>query len=551
MKNSCAKILSTYYAFVLLFVVLLTVPCVLFSQSKFVRVYGGSSYDHGTEIVLTNDGGYAVAALTASFGGGSNNYENYLLMKFDADWNLQWARTLGGPEGDQPYALIHTQDGGYAIGGWINGLGPGYLDCLIAKYDSTGNLEWARALGTDYAIPGEFLSSLIQTTAGDYVMVGNKSEPTGFLIAKFDGSGNLLWKYNIREDSNYDVAFSVIQTNDHGYAITGRTFNNGPGDQAAFIIKLDSLANLQWARNFGGSGLETGYCLIQTSDWGFAIVGQTSSFGGGGTDILLTKFGIFGDFQWAKAIGSSGDDIGLSLIQTGDSSYIIAGYTNSFGGGDEALLIKCAANGNVIWANALGGNGDETARSLIQDKDDGYIITGSTFLSFDPDSNIDILIAKYDTLGHSCIGTMVTPIIFTPSLEVLSVTPDIYAATHCTVNSPSLTLTAPTPAETTICEEYVGIGEFPEFADRLPVDLHIPSFFRSSIEIHFSSSCNMPLEVSVRNAAGIAVYRKQFQSRPYQIVLQGREIAELPSGVYFVSFTSEAVKGNYKIVKIK
>jgi hypothetical protein len=103
---------------------------------------------------------------------------------------------------------------------------------------------------------------------------------------------------------------------------------------------------------------DLGLSLIQTSDGGYAIAGYTKSFGAGEADVYVVKLDANGNLQWTKTIGGTKRDVGSSLIQTSDGGYAIAGYTKSFGvGGADVYVVKLDANGNLQWTKTIGGPG--------------------------------------------------------------------------------------------------------------------------------------------------------------------------------------------------
>jgi hypothetical protein len=105
----------------------------------------------GTSLIQTSDGGYAIAGFTSSFGAG--DYDVYV-VKLDAHGNLQWTKTIGGKEDDKGHSLIQTFDGGYAIAGYTTSFGAEYYeevcvfyDVYIVKLDANGNLQWTKTIG--------------------------------------------------------------------------------------------------------------------------------------------------------------------------------------------------------------------------------------------------------------------------------------------------------------------------------------------------------------------------------------------------------------------
>ena len=96
-----------------------------------------------------------------------------------------------------------------------------------------------------------------------------------------------------------------------------------------------------WTRTFGGSNSDYGRSVQQVSDGGYILTGSTASFGNDSYDVWFIKTDAQGDEEWSQILGGSDDDYGSSIQQTADGGYIITGWTNSFGNGnDDAWLIK-------------------------------------------------------------------------------------------------------------------------------------------------------------------------------------------------------------------
>jgi hypothetical protein len=204
--------------------------------------------------------------------------------------------------------------------------------------------------------------------------------------------------------ANLDEGRSVQQTfdsfgNPTGYIITGGTFSFGAGSVDVYLVKTDSLGVEEWSRTFGGANPDGGYSVKQTFDGGFIITGSTGSFGSGGYDVYLVKTDENGNEEWSQTLGGANNDYGSSVQQTSDGGFIITGFTDSFGAGSlDVYLVKTDEDGNEEWSQTFGGAEWDEGYSVQQTSDGGYILTGITE-SFGAGSR-DVYLIKTDQNGN-------------------------------------------------------------------------------------------------------------------------------------------------------
>ncbi len=235
--------------------------------------------------------------------------------------------TYGGLSYDQGRSVQQTSDGGYILAGSTGSFGLGNSDMYLVKVDSSGNYLWSRSYGGSFT----------------------------------------------------DVGMHVEQTPDKGYIFLGYTDSYGAGGYDIYLVKTDSIGDTLWTKTYGGLNWEIGHELVQTFDGGFAIIGETFSYGAGGSDVYLIKTDISGDSLWTKTYGGLADDFGRSIKETLDSGFIIAGGTESYDlGKGDAYLIKTDSTGDTSWTHVYGGAEMDFAASVIQTLDSNYAFTGTT-----------------------------------------------------------------------------------------------------------------------------------------------------------------------------
>ncbi|MEO0140177.1 MAG: hypothetical protein ABIM88_01345, partial [candidate division WOR-3 bacterium] len=195
-----------------------------------------------------------------------------------------------------------------------------------------------------------------------------------------------------------DEAWFVSSTQDGGFILAGETESFGAGNNDLLVIRLASDGSLNWARTYGGTTYDYALSVTQSADGGFAVAGVTSSFGAGNYDCLVLKLASDGYLSWARTYGGTGIDTARSIIQTTDGGYAVAGWTWNFGAASaDFLILKLNQDGSLAWAKIFGGTKSDYAFSITQTADGGYAVAGWTY-SFGA-GQADLLILKLSQDG--------------------------------------------------------------------------------------------------------------------------------------------------------
>ncbi len=331
---------------------------------EWVKTFGGTNEDNALSVVEATDGGYVLAGYTQSIDGDITDKtatdSDYWVLKLSANGEIIWTKTYGGSGDDRAEKIIKTNDGGYAIVGYSRSadedvtLNEGLQDYWIVKIDASGDIQWQKSFGF----------------------------------------------------SGIDRAFSLVQTQDDGYFITGFldvTASGGEGNDNRskssvkhgvgefWGIKLDASGEKEWRRFFGGTNNDRSYDTLQTEDGGFIMIGSSESIdfditnSKGSYDFWAVKVNSEGTKLWQKSFGGSEIDVAYAIATTGNGKFVIVGDSRSADGditGDrgnaDLWMIQIDGNGNMIWQKSLGGTAFDTGRGIHKTQNGGFIITGNS-----------------------------------------------------------------------------------------------------------------------------------------------------------------------------
>jgi len=254
------------------------------------------------------------------------------LLKTDSAGNKTWDVTTGLLEFDEGRCVQQTTDGGYIITGYTQKFSYAYY--FLIKKNSNGNTEWNRRIGGDY---------VKQTTDGGYIITrGTGGFGGDVLLMKTDNNGKKEWDRTFGGIIVDSVGYCVQQTTDGGYIITGEKDTLYSSDEIGdvWLIKTDSTGKMVWEKTFGGKYGDVGYCVQQTTDGGYIIIGVTYSYANY-NDAWLIKTDSNGKKIWDRKLGGPSEDLGFCVQQTTDGGYIVTGYTWSYGNGKaDVWLVK-------------------------------------------------------------------------------------------------------------------------------------------------------------------------------------------------------------------
>lgn len=287
------------------------------------KSFGFSGHDHAYALVETQDNGFFMAGfldVTSSGGLGNSNRSSavlhgigeYWCHKLDAQGNVEWQRYFGGTGNDRAFGTVQANDGGYLITGASESSdfditnSRGSYDYWVIKLNASGEILWQKSFGGTGVDQSR---SIIKTEDNGYIIAGNSFSDdidiesnygsSDFWLVKIDDNGNTIWKKNYG-GLDFDYATNIKKSRD-GFAVSGysKSSNNdlkvNYGDNDFWVIKIDEQGDMIWQKNFGGSGLDLAYDVVESPEGHIYVVGETESTdfditeNKGGTDLLIVK----------------------------------------------------------------------------------------------------------------------------------------------------------------------------------------------------------------------------------------------------------------------
>lgn len=367
--------------------------------------FGGNKVDLLQSIALTNDGGFILGGTSSSDKGFDKvteciGQEDFWVVKLDARGGEIWQKTIGGNGMEKLLSIAQTKDGGYILGGTSssdrtpanqggnenlnekNEDSRGNLDYWVVKLKSDGNVEWQKTLGGKYM---DELKAIEQTTDGGFIVGGYSNSPVSgdktapsyglgdYWLVKLDEDGVEEWQRTLGGEKD-DNLFALHQTQDGGYIVGGNSNSGSTGTKSKtnrkgtdfWVLKLDEIGNIDWQETYNYGDKDVLTSIVENNDGTFLIGGfsrnnkkksKINTKNGKGlkgdkegiNDYVALKIDKEGEEIWSHTVGSKGDEVMKKLLETRDGGYLLAGTSNGKVSRDK----KTAKGGNDFWVVKL------------------------------------------------------------------------------------------------------------------------------------------------------------------------------------------------------
>jgi len=300
------------------------------------------------------------------------------------------------------------QNSDFSISGYAYDSIENAADGFLLRIDNNGIIKWLKTIDEGY---NDRHIMHKQTPDGGFIIGGYNFDTTltytqVFLI-KTDSLGNIQWQREYGAATKNDNLKSIDLTSDGGFIIGGDYENTSTNSWDMFLLKTDSLGNQEWKKSFGSTADEYRGYAVTTIDKGFIIVGDkkmTDNY----FDGYIVKTDSMGNTQWSKTFGSTGVNEYFKIVrQLSDGTYIVAGGKPDLSAspnGRRGWLLKINQQGDSLWTksyNYYGGSKHTYVEDLNLTNDGGFIATGYIINNSLPAKN-DLWLLKTDSLGNTC-----------------------------------------------------------------------------------------------------------------------------------------------------
>lgn len=280
-------------------------------------------------------------------------------------------------------AISITADNGYLIGGGCYECPTTGNSALLIRTDQNGDTLWTKKY--DVGV-NPIIRAIRRTNDGNYIIAGHTGDypEIGVLLMKIRDDGSVTWARKIYSSVNL-AAYSILENADGSLVIIGNA-NYGSLDPDIMLIKTDANGQLLWTRFLGESGYDLGFDLCRSNEGGYILCGGISEVGFGSVDVCLIGTDDSGNVLWSKLYGGDKGEDGHCITPSSDGGYIVGGQTSSFIEDGGFYMLKTDHSGNLIWSNIYN---DEwgLAFDIIPTSDGGYLATGEEveLLKISPD----------------------------------------------------------------------------------------------------------------------------------------------------------------------
>lgn len=279
-----------------------------------------------------------------------------------------------------------------------------YFSSFVAKYTSSGQLEWFKTIDQATA-DNSYGAQDIAVDSSDNVLIAyypkRFQSPTAFnkiSLIKINGDGDTIWNKDYTPSTNRPISYPKIVADSSDNIYCAFDWDDGTlVHETVALLKVNSTGAVQWTRFL--------YSSYNTRPTGVAVDSSDNPYvtadDGSSTTAIVAKYNPSGTLQWQKSFtgyvtGYNSEDKAIAF-DSSDNIYIVRNEFLSNTYKQDFLTIKLNSSGTLQWARKLQISERDYARSVAVDSEDNIYVVGTASAASTP-VNAG-MIAKYNSSG--------------------------------------------------------------------------------------------------------------------------------------------------------
>lgn len=337
-------------------------------DTLWTRTFGGVNDEGCWGLSRAADGGFFISGYSYSFG--PANCEGFV-VRTDSNGQRLWQHTYSSPLWSDMIGCVEMLDGGLAVVGQMVPEGSTESDIAVLRTDANGEVTSMHA----YGYPGtDWAHKVKRTPDGGLIIAGESARPgrdDDFWILRTDAAGETLWTCTYGGEGR-EGAFGVQMTHDGGYIVCGPS-SSYDGHWQILAVRLAANGDSLWSRVYDYGG----FAVVDTIGNGFLFVGRTYS-DATGLDFLVIRTDSLGNIRWTRSVEKPGDEDQWDICRA-EGGLVVVGSTTSFQTGtSDVYVVRMDESGDTLWTGTYGGSGEEVARQCLADANGRLVIAGLT-----------------------------------------------------------------------------------------------------------------------------------------------------------------------------
>lgn len=358
-----------------------------YGRLRWTKYYGDSLDGSGLFLNTTRDGNLVLCGEMQT----AQNGLDAFLYKIDTAGNVIWFHNYGGAQNQSVKFVQETRSGDFVLAGFATS--GAMNDFYLLRTDAMGNTRWFNLYGgTD----NDYADAVRELPSGDLIITGDtKSWGMGGYdveLVHLDSLGYPGWDYTYGDQWNNGCQ-GLLMTADKHLVGFGETEIAQFSAFDFYLEKIDTLGNSLWRHTFGGANADAAFSATELPD-GYMLCGYSSSYAQGPISVVVLKTDTAANLQWAHEYGGPGIDLGYEIIPSLNNGFLVIGTTN-VGGDDQCYLLHLDQGG---WADVNDHAAEPESVTVYPNPSDGLFSLGTTL----PERAVNVSV--YDLAGR-CLVT--------------------------------------------------------------------------------------------------------------------------------------------------